>query len=291
MDVEVVVKASDKLGEAVLWSGQKREIIWADIEGSRIWKYDLQSSQATFRELPARLCSFAEIANSSLLLAGFEDGIYTFDSSSSERKLIVKVEEHLPHTRVNDGRCDRSGQFVFATVDETGGRDGSLYQMSAKGKLIRLLDGIGVGNSISFSPDGNSLYFADSLNKRIDVYEYNGNNGTIAGRRTFVDLSELPGDPDGSTIDSQGCLWNAHYGNSCITRYAPSGEALLTIQLPTSQPTCVCFGGDIWDTLFITSASEGTDLSVEPLAGSLFLVRTNFKGLSEAKFASVPATG
>ncbi|MFS2168517.1 SMP-30/gluconolactonase/LRE family protein, partial [Variovorax sp. Varisp62] len=51
------------------------------------------------------------------LLLGLASRLAFFDLATGETRHIVDVEPGL-NTRVNDGRCDRQGRFVFGTKDE-----------------------------------------------------------------------------------------------------------------------------------------------------------------------------
>jgi sugar lactone lactonase YvrE len=61
------------------------------------------------------------------------------------------------------------------------------------------------------------------------------------------------------------------------------------IELPVTNPTCVCLGGSDYKTLFITTARKFLDrsqLRQEPLAGSVLAVRVDVAGRPERRFGS-----
>ena len=110
--------------------------------------------------------------------------------------------------------------------------------------------------------------------------------------RTFAALDVTGGEPDGSSVDREGCLWNAQWGLGRIVRYTPDGRIDRVIDVPVSQPTRVAFGGRNLDTLYITSAREGLDAAAmqrESMAGGLFSVDPGVQGLPEPRFAGPPA--
>ena len=73
-----------------------------------------------------------------------------------------------------------------------------------------------------------------------------------------------------------------------MVRYAPDGSVDREIELPVSNPTCLCFGGPDLDVLFITSAWFGLDevaRAREVQAGGIFALKPGVKGLPEHRYA------
>lgn len=72
-----------------------------------------------------------------------------------------------------------------------------------------------------------------------------------------------------------------------MVRYAPDGTVNRVIEVPASQPACVCFGGPELDLLCVSTAREGLDeatLAGEPHAGDVFVYRAGIRGLPEPEF-------
>jgi sugar lactone lactonase YvrE len=89
-------------------------------------------------------------------------------------------------------------------------------------------------------------------------------------------------------VDSEGYLWNARWGGSCVVRHAPDGSIDRVIEVPVSQVTCPAFGGPDLKTLFITTANKNLDaeqLAAEKVAGGLFAIAVDVAGLSETPIA------
>ena len=163
---------------------------------------------------------------------------------------------------------------------------GSLYRLDATLACVPLRNAIIIPNSLAWSPDGRTMYFADTMRHTIWAYGYDSATGAAGGERVFADAA--PGRPDGSCVDADGCLWNAEYGASRLVRYTPAGKVDRSIDLPVSNPTCCCFGGDAFDVLYITSARQRLtteELATQPLAGSVLAVRPGVQGLPESRFA------
>jgi L-arabinonolactonase len=204
--------------------------------------------------------------------------------------LLTEVEPGVPHTRVNDGRTDRAGNLVFGTMNEDVGRQkiGSFYQFSARHGLRRLaLPSVVIPNSICFSPDGRTMYFCDSLERRIMQCTYDAATAAVTAIREFVAFDSHQGAPDGSIVDADGCLWNAEWGAARVRRYTPAGRVDRDIAVPAKNPTCVAFGGSRLDELYITSSRQELteeQLAATPQNGGVFRAVPGVAGLPDALF-------
>src|SRR5260221_13003220 len=94
---------------------------------------------------------------------------------------------------------------------------GALYRLSPGDACERKRTGITVANSRAWSPDGRTMYFADSPRRTIWAFDYDGASGEPSNERVFVTTEA--GFPDGSCVDADGCLWNAASRASARVRY------------------------------------------------------------------------
>jgi len=286
-DCEIVVDAANELGEGVLWSPAHGEVQWTDIFGRRFWAHRPSDGRTRSVPLPDRLACFAPLGGPSIL-AGFAGGLELFDLDSGTRRLIAAIEPDRATTRLNDGRLDRLGRLVFGTMDEDPGGArplGQIWSFGGAGARV-LASGVRIANSIAFSPDGRRMYFTDTPQKRIRLYDYDLDSGLLSGERVFATI-EGPGFPDGSTVDADGCLWNAEWAGGRVVRFAPDGRVDRVLPLPASQVTCCAFGGAHLDRLFVTTARTGlapSALAAEPHAGALFAFDVGVSGLADAPF-------
>ena len=115
------------------------------------------------------------------------------------------------------------------------------------------------------------------------AFDFDIDAGAISNRRVLADLTARQGLPDGSCVDAEGFLWNAEYGGHRLTRYAPDGRADRAIELPVTNPTCCCFGGENLDTLYVTSATPRGSAG-RTLDGALLALDVGVRGLPEAAF-------
>src|ERR1700750_1880053 len=164
---------------------------------------------------------------------------------------------------------------MFGWLNERGPEQiASFWRSTHDGRLGRLaLPKAAITNSICFSPDGETLYFTDSPTARIMACDYDA--ATREGDRTRGSAELEPGvEPDGSTVDADGFLWNAEWGGSRVVRYAPDGRLDTIVALPARQPSCVSFVGAALDRMVVTSCHLVLDESVrgaEPDNGAIFI--------------------
>jgi L-arabinonolactonase len=281
------------LGEGATWCARTGRFYWTDIEGARLWRYDPSDGRSTFWPMPERLATFALCADPHYLLLGLASQLAFFDIATGQTRHIVDVEAGM-NTRVNDGRCDRQGRFVFGTKDEGSPLQaiGGFYRLNHDLSLERLpLPAPAISNSIAFSPDGATMYFCDSPTREIRACDYRADGG-IANDRLFVRLADATGEPDGSTVDRDCGLWNAQWGGGRVVRYGADGVETERVEVPTAQPSCVALGGAQLGTLYITSARVGLDaaaLAGDLRAGGVFIATPARRGLPEPVFQGAPA--
>lgn len=287
----LLVDCRNTLGEGATWCEKTGALYWTDIEGAHLWRYRpgeaRTESGTTSWPMPERLACFALTDDPEVFVVGLATHLAFFDARQHSFTRIADVEPGRP-TRLNDGRCDRSGAFVFGMKDEGAGSPraiGGYYRLNGDLTVERLaLPPVAIANSIAFSPDGSLMYFCDSPTREIQVCDYRP-GGAVSRVRSFARLSDTTGEPDGSTVDADGGLWSAQWGGSRIVRYDAHGVETERIAVPTGQPSCVTL--DEVGRLYITSARAGLDddtLARDVQAGGVFVASTRRRGLPEARF-------
>jgi len=282
------------LGEGIVWSPGLRSVLWTDIERSTLWMYRPHDQLTRRWSLPDRLGSLALCESGRLLLGfakslAFADLDATSEASAVTVSEILPIEPQIPRTRINDGRTDRAGNFVFGTYNEAqDGPSGSFYQYSSRFGLRRLdLGGVVIPNSICFSLDGRTMYFCDSPTGLIRRCDYDAESAGVGNVREFVRYADGAGLPDGSIVDSEGCLWNAVWGAGVVRRFDPNGRCVGEIPVPSRNLTCPVFGGDALEQLFVTSSRQEmseADLTAAPTSGGLFAIGGAARGVTDALF-------
>jgi len=234
--------------------------------------------------VPAPVGSFGLRADGGLVLA-LRHEFARFDPGTGERTPLAALDLDDPDVRLNDGKVDRQGRFLAGTMHTNlapgAAPLGGLYRLDPDGAVRRLAGDILTANGPCFSPDGRTLYLADSPRQVIWAFDYGGE--VPSGRRVCIDLAPLGTAPDGATVDAEGTLWVALVRSGEVGCFAPDGRLLRRLAVPVRHPTSLSFGGPGLDVLFVTSISASHRLAdPSPGAGGLFAVTgLGARGLAE----------
>ncbi|WP_227494145.1 SMP-30/gluconolactonase/LRE family protein [Ramlibacter pallidus] len=288
MNAALRVDARATLGECPLWCERSASLWWTDIQSCTLSRWRPADGSLRHWTLPDRVGSFAFCAGDDRLLLGLATGIALFHPETQALSPIVPLDAPPAEgLRINDGRCDREGRFVFGMFNTAEAPVGHFYRVHGDLRIERLpLPPAGVANSIAFSPDGRTMYYADSPTRTIFRADYAA-DGRVGAPRVFVTLAASEGYPDGSTVDANGGLWNAQWEGGCVVRYDSEGRETARIALPATRPTCPAFGGTTLDTLYVTSARIGLRpeaLAQQPAAGGVLEMQPGWHGLPESRF-------
>jgi sugar lactone lactonase YvrE len=204
-------------------------------------------------------------------------------------RTLAVVERDCPANRLNDCKCDPQGRLWAGTMskDRTPGT-AALYRLEPGGAPQRAIAGTTISNGLGWSPDGERMYFVDSTTQRIDVLDFDGASGAIAGRRALAEVDPRNGLPDGLAVDAEGGIWVCLFGGGALRRYGPDGTLEAHVALPVTNPTSPAFGGPELRTLYVTSARHRLApdrLAVEPHAGAVLALDPGVRGLPGNRFA------
>jgi len=299
--IECVVQCENHLGEGPVWDVEEGRLYWVDGTGRRvgkpsIWRLDPRTGRTEHWSLHHDVGAMALRRGGGAVLA-LDDGFYFFDFDSGKLDLIALVDAGEPRTRLNDGKCDRRGRFFAGGMDDREElKICGLWRLDPDLTVTQVEQGIICSNGPCWSPDDRTFYFADSFQGEIWAYDYDIDRGTLANRRTFASFAADGGVADGSTVDAEGCLWNAQIISGDLVRYAPDGTVERRIGMPVRNITSVMFGGPDLDELYVTSMARVKHPAVHDhfrrevkpqfLAGSLFKVTgLGIRGLPEPRFA------
>jgi len=290
--IRCMARTADVCGEGVVWHPAHNAVYWTDVNRGLLHRLLLSSNHLQTWEFDEPVVALTLTTNPEELLVVLGGHILLWNPERDRRDTILYMLPQWPATRCNDARVDPAGTLWFGTMQNNVAADGStrevtehigqLISLDAHGVVKTWQSGVGISNTIAWSPTDDLMYFGDTLRNEISVYDYDKSAQQISRRRVFSEGFDR-GLPDGSAMDVEGFLWNCRYGGGCIVRLAPDGTVDLIIDTTVPNPTTCAFGGPDWKTLYFSSAGEGTQRGgVED--GGLFSMRTHVAGLPATSF-------
>ena len=252
-------------GESPIWDVRRQQLYWVDGPGAKLFRFDWATRQ---REL---LLDGFEVNGCALnqpggLVLVNNSGVWLSTEGSDAPKLIA-AQLGSARLQLNDCVADPRGRLLTGSCFYSPTEDfplGHLFCVERDGSTRILDEGFQLANGLSFSPDEQTLYFADSVERVIYAYDYDPEKGDVSHRRIFVKLDASAGLPDGVTVDAEGFVWTAEWYGACITRFDPDGKVERRISLPAKQTSSLTFGGPKLTDIFVTSASRSEPMSVMP---------------------------
>ena len=283
---ELAAQLECNVGEGPFWDAAEQKLYFVDIVNKQVKIYSPATQSVDTVQFEQEISAVFLDQKSELIVAA-RDGIFTASRDGVLETLLAPIKIEDPSIRTNDAKCDSHGRMWVGTMafDFTEGA-AALFTFDSK-TLKELVPDLTVSNGIGWSLDQKTMYFIDSVTKRVDIFDVDLERGELKNRRVFVSLTDLDAFPDGLTTDEEGGVWVALFGGGEVRRFDANGNLTHIVELPVRQVTSCCFGGKDMSELFITTAQNGMDsdaLSREPLAGSLFRAETSFKGSKSNRY-------
>ncbi|WP_307868397.1 SMP-30/gluconolactonase/LRE family protein [Umezawaea beigongshangensis] len=272
MSTDVAVKTEAVLGEGPTWDAGTSTLLWVDVLASQVHRYAPRSGADAVLDVPQHVGAAKPREQGGLVL-NLRDGVALVDRDGTRTWLVYWARDGV---RGNDAAVDPAGRLWAGTMryDEARG-GGWLARVEPDGAAKVVLGDVTISNGTGWSPGGELMYYVDTPEQRIDVFDYDTATGEATGRRALCAVADTPGKPDGLCVDAEGCVWVALWGGSAVRRYTPDGRLDREIALPVEQPTACCFGGDDFTDLYVTTARTGLSersLAENPLSGSVLVL-------------------
>ncbi len=281
------------LGEGARWDARRAELLRVDILAGHVFRDRVAADGGLvpFRSytVPGTVGAIAPIEGDDGWLLAAGSG---FVHLSPDGSLWPIAEVTPAGTRLNDAACDPQGRLWAGTLaDDHRSGGGALYRLNIDGRVEVILDGLTISNGLGWSPDGGTMYLADSGPRVVHAFDFDPGRGTISGGRVLVRIPEEVGAPDGLAVDAAGDLWVAVYGGACVRRYAPNGELRQVLNVAVEQTTSCAFGGPGLTRLYVTTGTEGWSderRRDEPAAGLVYQFETDAVGRPADPFRPDP---
>lgn len=274
------------LGESPVWDAHKELLYFVDISGGKINVLRQQAQVETVYQSAARIGALGLTDKGNLIFT--EDArVATFDMESGKVCRRTAAVNDGASYRFNDGACDPQGRFVTGLMDEgPNRRAGALYRYDSALNAQVIHWDLALPNGLAWSEDGRALFFVDSVARSIFLAAYSA-QGELGAVTLFAQTPAELGRPDGIALDRAGGLWVCQFNGGCLLRYDRDGHLSDRLAMPVPRPTSCCFGGDDFDTLFITTARFAmtpSELDDYPDAGDLYAIRPEVAGIPRHLF-------
>ncbi|XP_050428358.1 regucalcin-like isoform X2 [Adelges cooleyi] len=278
-------------GEGPFWDSENNVLYFVDIAQHRV--YRLFQNRLEHVQLDETVSFVIPVAGQQgLFVIGLGTTLAALRWNLNENTFrvveLTVVDADKAGNRWNDAKADASGYLWAGTMgfeDSDGvippGR-GTLYKLNHTSGCFQsiepVLPGVSVSNGLAWTKDGSRMFYIDSPTKQIAVFDYNPSKASISNRRVFYDFKtdNLPGVPDGMTIDDQDDLWIANYdGGQVLHVSGSSGKLLGKLKLKAQYISSVTFGGPKLDKLYVTTLSRGVtseQFNEYPMSGKVLEV-------------------
>jgi gluconolactonase len=180
---------------------------------------------------------------------------------------FISCFDGKPINGPNDLFFDSEGNLFFTDpfTSNLSNRIGAVFGYEwATGRLHKIRDGMAFPNGI-VAREGR-LYVAETWTNKIWTYDIVGpgqaENESEFCTRPPLDVDGIHG-PDGMAFDADGNLYVATYRAGYVYVLDPAGRLIESIPTGGESPTNVCFGGEDFDTLFVTVDDLGEITAIE----------------------------
>ncbi|MBT5949609.1 MAG: SMP-30/gluconolactonase/LRE family protein [Betaproteobacteria bacterium] len=247
-----------ELGEGLLWDDREQLLLMTDIIGQKLVVVDLKNLTQESFSFEEEVCWILMTNRRGVYLVGLGSGVIVFDTFKA--KIQSRLDYSFPKerfNRLNDACVGPDGRVWL----------GSMHRHSQNMKTGRLasfkLDeglkqhdfNFQITNGPIVTPNGLFLYVNDSAARVMYRYQMNATSDGVTRREIFVKFSQEQGLPDGMCFDSEGHIWVAMWGAGAVIKLDQTGTIKAEYRLPAVNVTNVCFAGDLFDRLIVSSAS------------------------------------
>jgi sugar lactone lactonase YvrE len=280
------------LGEGARWDAGRGELLRVDTIDGRVYRdrvgHDGALHPVRSYQVPGTVGAITPIDGDDGWLLASNRGFVHLDADGSLRLLDEVAPEGA---RMNDAACDPQGRFWAGTKahdNHAGG--GTLYRLERDGTVDLMLDGLTISNGLGWSPDGTTMYLADTVPRVVHAFAFDGERGEISDGRVLITVPDGAG-PDGLTVDAAGDIWVAVFGAGRVQRYSADGVLREELHVPAMQTTSCAFAGPGLHRLYVTTATEDwsdEQRRAEPTAGLTYRFETDAVGRPAAPFRPDP---
>ncbi len=266
--VERLAGPMTRWAEGPVWMGDARCLLWSDVPGNCIWRWDEETGATSIFRKPSGYANGNTRDRQGRLLT-CEHGGRRVSRTEPDGRVVTLAEafEGKKLNSPNDIVCKSDGSVWF--TDPSFGILGNYEGTKAEpelptqvyrwdGKLAVVAEDINQPNGLAFSPDESVLYVVESRSVPRKILAFDVSKSGLSNRRVLIDAGPK-GTPDGLRVDVDGNLWcgwgMGEAGLDGVHVFNPDGRLIGCIDLP-ERCANVCFGGVHRNRLFMAASTS-----------------------------------
>ncbi len=257
--------------EGPVWLGDTRQLVWSDVPGNCMHKWDEETGVASVFRKPSNMGN-GNTRDRQGRIVTCEHLTRRVTRTEADGRITV-LADSFEGKRLNSPndivvKSDDSIWFTDPFFGITGFYEGekaepqlpfNVYRIDADGSVSVAAEGINQPNGLAFSPDESILYIVESRSSPRKILACDVIDGrTLANRRDFIDAGPK-GTPDGFRVDVDGNLWcgwgMGEAGLDGVHVFNKNGKPIGRIDL-TERCANVCFGGVHRNRLFMAASTS-----------------------------------
>jgi len=260
------------VAEGPRWNAADKTLYWVDVTAGKYLRHrdgDPADAFETVDPNLGKIGALACIGPGKVLLFTAECKVWECDFGA-EPQLKCELAGHAGR-RFNDVWIDAGN--AYCGVAREPDRPGELWLLR-DGRFTCIEPATdGMPNGMGVSPDGKTLYFVVSDERRLYAYDYDRPSGRLSNRRVLVGDFAEPGVPDGMCVDpADGSLWVAMWDGGRLEHRSADGKLIGTVKFPMKKVTSAEVVGN---RVFVTTGNKEPDAAAyfkATKAGSVFVI-------------------
>ena len=254
--------------EGPVWFGDHRCLVWSDIPGNRMLRWDEATGVVTPFRSPADFAN-GHTRDRQGRLVSCEHLTRRVTRTEHDGSITVLIDrfDGKPLNAPNDVVVASDGSVWFTDpgygiLSDYEGRRAALELPTAvyrldpeRGDTEPVVQDLERPNGLCFAPGESRLYVVDSGSTPGSIQVYDVAEGRVGAGRRFADTS--PGSSDGIRCDTEGNLWASAGGGGDgydgVHVFAPDGTLIGQVLLPEACAN-LCFGGAAGNRLFMAAS-------------------------------------
>ena len=256
-----VVNDKAAFPEGPCWHGGK--LFYVEYGAHTVMTWDGKNNQTLWKQDGCGPAAVVPIPSGEMLVTCYDSGeIVKISPAGKTVAAYNKDRDGQPFIGPNDVAVDASGGVYFTASGpwESAPIVGKIFYFASRGEITEVANDIHYANGLALSPDGKTLYCAESEAARIIRFQV-GEGGNLSDRRLFVrvgsvdETSGMLAYPDGIKVDNAGNLYIGQFSMGRIVVVTPEGNFKRAFDVPSPSAPNLILNADE-SSLFVMAVDD-----------------------------------